>query len=179
MIVGAGRGSEGGESDPVGISIRQWGELWPELDVSAMDVLGRVHRVFLHYQARINQVFEREGISASSFGVLAALYRIGPPHRLQVTELASRTMISTGGMTQRLDRLEGLGLIERMRDDADRRAVHARLTESGIACARRVARAHFENERQMLHLLDPEGRHDLATGLRLLERSILSSTAPE
>lgn len=161
--------------DAVDHSIAQWAAEWPELDVSAMQVLARIHRIFLRYNAQITRVFEAQGINPAAFAVLAALYRSGPPYRLKVTELADQTLVSTGGMTQRLDRLEALGLIERERDVADRRAVFARLTEAGRERARVAALAHFSNENRMLSGLDPQQRADLAEALRLLERSLVAA----
>ncbi len=163
--------------DPVDHSVAQWHAEWPELDVSAMEVFGRVHRVFLHYRAHIAKVFEAHGLNAAAFGVLAALYRSGAPYRLQVGVLADQTLVSTGGMTQRLDRLEAAGLISRERTDPDRRVVHAALTEAGLKCVRAAARVHFEQESRMLHLLSPGQQAELATTLRLLERSVRSTTA--
>jgi DNA-binding MarR family transcriptional regulator len=158
--------------DPVDLSVEQWSAQWPELDVSPMQVLGRVHRVFQRYNTQIARVFEAHGINPAAFAVLAALYRSGPPYRLKVSQLADQTLVSTGGMTQRLDRLEQLGLIVRERDHSDRRAVFARLTEQGRERARAAAIAHFENENRMLALLDCDQRAQLAETLRLLEASL-------
>lgn len=158
--------------DPVDLSVEQWSAQWPELDVSPMQVLGRVHRVFQRYNAQIARVFEAHGINPAAFAVLAALYRSGPPYRLKVSQLADQTLVSTGGMTQRLDRLEQLGLIVRERDGSDRRAVFARLTDQGRERARAAAIAHFENENRMLALLDRDQREQLAAILRLLEASL-------
>lgn len=165
------------ELDPVDQSIAQWAAEWPELDVSAMQVLARVHRIFLRYNAQITRVFEAQGINPAAFAVIAALYRSGPPYRLKVTELADQTLVSTGGMTQRLDRLESLGLIVRERDVADRRAVFARLTDAGQERAREAALAHFSNENRMLARLDQQQRADLADALRLLEESVVAAEA--
>lgn len=162
-------------ADPVDHSVEQWAEQWPELDVSAMQVLARVHRVFQRYHAQISKVFDDQGLNPAAFAVLAALYRSGAPHRLKVSELADQTLVSTGGMTQRLDRLEALGLITRERDGADRRAVFAQLTDAGRERARTAAIAHFEHENRMLALLDPGQRAELARALRLLEESLAAA----
>lgn len=161
--------------DPVDHSIEQWATEWPGLDVSPMQVLGRVHRVFNRYHAQIAKVFDDQGLNPAAFAVLAALYRSGPPYRLKVSELADQTLVSTGGMTQRLDRLEAAGLIRRERDDADRRAVFAQLTGEGRQRARAAAIAHFEHESRMLALLDTAQREQLAQALRLLEESLAAA----
>lgn len=161
--------------DPVDVTLAQWASGSPDLDVSAMEVFGRLHRIFLLYRAELAKVFAEHGINAASFGALAALYRAGPPYSLCVSDLAAQTLVSTGGMTQRLDRLEGLGLITRRRDASDRRIVHAELTEVGQECSREAAEAHFANEARMLHLLGPADRERLADLLRLLERSVVTA----
>jgi DNA-binding MarR family transcriptional regulator len=162
-------------TDPVDHSVEQWSVEWPELDVSPMQVLARVHRIFLRYHAQIAKVFDGQGLNPAAFAVLAALYRGGPPYRLKVSELADQTLVSTGGMTQRIDRLEALGLLTRERDGADRRAVFAQLTDEGQRRARAAAVAHFENESRMLALLDAGQREQLAEALRLLEESVAAA----
>ncbi|MGH3948062.1 MAG: MarR family winged helix-turn-helix transcriptional regulator [Pseudonocardiaceae bacterium] len=158
--------------DQVDLSIEQWAAHWPELDVSALNVFGRVHRIFQMYQAQISRVFSDHGINTASFAVLAALCRTGAPYRLSVGALAEQTLVSTGGMTMRLDRLEQAGLITRERDHDDRRVVYAQLTTTGLGHARRVAEAHFGNESRLLHLLGHSEREQLAQLLRTLEKSI-------
>lgn len=162
-------------NDQVDLSVTQWAEAWPELDVSAMEVFGRIHRVFLLYRKHIDAIFDEQGINSASFGVLAALFRSGSPYRLRVSTLADQTPVSTGGMTQRLDRLENQQLIVRERDAVDRRVVYARLTEIGVVCAQRSAQAHFAHETRMLHLLSPSQRAGLADSLRLLELSVTTA----
>jgi len=161
--------------DPVDHSVEQWATEWPDLDVSPMQVLARVHRVFNRYHAQIARVFDDQGLNPAAFAVLAALFRSGPPYRLKVSELADQTLVSTGGMTQRLDRLEASGLIRRERDRVDRRAVFAQLTEEGRRRARAAAVAHFEHENRMLALLDTSQREQLAQALRLLEESLAAA----
>lgn len=158
--------------DQVDESLEQWATHLPEIDVSAMNVFGRVHRVFLMYQAQISTVFETYGINAASFGVLAALLRSGAPFRLTVSSLANATLVSSGGMTMRLDRLEKARLVTRERDVEDRRVVYAQLTPEGEESARKVALAHFANEARLLELLDHGDRNQLAKLLRELEHSM-------
>lgn len=158
--------------DQVDRSLSQWMAFQPELDVSAMDVFGRVHRIYLRYRTELAKVFNEFDINAASFGVLAALYRSGPPFRLSVSTLAHETLVSSGGMTMRLDRLEEAELITRERSCDDRRAVYAQLTAAGQDCAQRAAEAHFRNESKLLHLLDKAEHKQLTALLRLLEQSI-------
>ena len=158
--------------DQVRRSINQWSVHRPDLDVSALEVFGRVHRIYLHYRSELQAVFAGHGINAASFGVLAALYRIGPPYRLTVSELANETLVSSGGMTMRLDRLEQAGLITRERERADRRVVYAQLTETGEECASAAAESHFKNELRMMGGLDATERATLGRLLLRLEQSM-------
>lgn len=91
------------------------------------------------------------------------------------TELASLGLITTGGLTLRLDRLEKAGLIIRERDTEDRRVVHAQLTDAGLKLVSEVARAHFTNELRMLSGLTAPEREQLAALLAKLERSLLDA----
>ena len=162
----------GTDHDQVRRSIEQWSIHRPDLDVSALEVFGRVHRIYLRYRSELQAGFAEHGINAASFGVLAALYRIGPPYRLTVSGLANETLVSSGGMTMRLDRLEQSGLIARERERADRRVVYAQLTEAGEECASAAAESHFKNELRMMGGLDAAERVTLGNLLCKLEESM-------
>lgn len=158
--------------DAIDQIVDQWAEQAPDLDVSAMQVLGRLHRSYLKYQAALNVLFDRHGINTASFDVLAALRRGGPPYRMTAGQLAASSMVTTGGITMRLDRLERAGLAIRERDAQDRRIVYAQLTDAGLRVVDETARAHFANEARMLAELSPEERRQLAVLLRKLEHSL-------
>ncbi len=160
------------EGDRVERSIAQWAMVAPGLDVSPMEVFGRVHRVFALYSAHINRVFAQHGMSAAGFEVLAALFRAGAPYRLTVSQLTHETLISSGGMTMRLDRLERDGLVMRERALDDRRIVFASLTEGGVKLVAEVAALHFANEADLLEGLDQDGRKHLSGLLADLERAM-------
>ncbi|MET0952625.1 MAG: MarR family transcriptional regulator [Aeromicrobium sp.] len=158
------------EEDRVERSIAQWAVVAPGLDVSPMEVFGRIHRVFALYNTHINRVFTQHGMSAAGFEVLAALFRAGAPYRLSVSRLTHETLISSGGMTMRLDRLERDGLIVRERALDDRRIVFASLTERAVALVADVAAVHFANEAVLLKGIDPDDRQHLSGLLSDLER---------
>ena len=155
--------------------IAQWERELPGLDVSPLAVFGRLHRSYLRYAALLGEVFDKYGINMASFDVLGPLRRSGPPYRCTAGELASTGLITTGGLTLRLDRLEKAGLIVRVRDDADRRVVYAQLTAEGLELTDRVAKEHFANEDRMLSGLTPADRRQLAALLAKLERSLLEA----
>lgn len=166
------QGSADDEGDSVARSVTQWQEVAPELDTSAMEVFGRIHLIFLRYQAQLARVFGRHGINPAAFGALAALYRAGEPYRLMVTKLGQETLISSGGISLRLDRLEDAGLIVRERDREDRRVVFAELTARGLEVVKSAAVDHFSNESRMLAGLSERERATLAALLSKLAASL-------
>lgn len=161
-----------GRPDAVDLVLEQWKRELPTLDASPMEVLGRLHRSFLRYQALLSDLFECFDLNMASFDVLAALRRSGPPYRQTAGQLADTALVTTGGITLRLDRLEKAGLVTRERDAGDRRIVYARLTARGVEIAEVVAAAHFANEERMLAELSEEERRRLGRLLGKLERSL-------
>ena len=165
--------------DAVDDATRQWAETWPDLDVSALQVFGRLHRSYVRYAARLNEVFLRHDINLASFDVLTALRRSGAPYKMTSRALAESSLVSTGGVTLRVDRLESAGLVVRERDDADRRVVYVRLTDAGLDKIHAVAKEHFANESDMLVGLSTVERAELGGLLSRLETSIVTSGEAE
>jgi DNA-binding MarR family transcriptional regulator len=93
----------------------QWARERPDLDVGPQGVIGRLHRLANHLTAQLCVVYERFGLSEGEFDVLATLRRAGEPYELAPGALAEHTMVTTGAMTKRLDRLERNGLVTRRR----------------------------------------------------------------
>ncbi|MER5478123.1 MarR family transcriptional regulator [Streptomyces sp. NPDC002734] len=170
----AGR-EQGADTDAVSRIIEEWHRERPDLDPSPIEVLGRLHRSFLLYQAQTSKPLVAAGLSMAGFDVLAALRRAGEPYRLTAGELAATSLVSSAGVTLRLDRLEGDGLIVRERDAGDRRVVHCRLTPAGLKLIDTLFAEHLDNERRMLAGLRPKERVQLATLLQKLERSLADS----
>lgn len=152
--------------------LEQWGRELPTLDASPMEVLGRLHRSFLRYQGLVAELFDRYELNMAAFDVLAALRRSGAPYRRTAGELAQIALVTTGGITLRLDRLEAAGLVARQRDSDDRRVVYAQLTDKGLEVINTVAEAHFTNEDRMLAGLTAAERRQLGWLLSKLERSL-------
>ncbi|WP_019203605.1 MarR family winged helix-turn-helix transcriptional regulator [Tsukamurella sp. 1534] len=175
----AGRSRARREPDTVDFATAQWAENWPDLDVSPLAVLGRLHRTYLLYSQQLNDVFEKHGINLASFDVLATLRRSGPPYQMASRELALASLVSTGGVTLRVDRLEAAGLVERERDRDDRRVVYVRLTDAGLEKIHTVAREHFANEARLLEGLSAAERSSLGELLSTLERSIVAAGGAE
>lgn len=161
--------------DAVDRIVQQWTAQRPDLDVSALQVLGRMHRCFIQYQASVNALFARYDLNMAAFDVLAALRRSGAPYRMTAGELAASSLVTTGGITLRIDRLQDAGLVERQRIDEDRRVVYAQLTSKGLEVIDRIAEAHFENELRLLAGIPEAGRMRLAGMLKDLEASIVAA----
>ena len=160
------------DRDAVDGIISQWARSRPTLDVSAMEVFGRLHRSFLLYRTGIGALFAEVGSTEPGFDVLAALRRSGPEHRLSAGELARQTLVTTGGLTLRVKRLEREGFVRRERDPEDNRIVYVELTDAGLDLVDRAADVHFSNMSRMLEKLTPEERRDLARLLGRLYESL-------
>ena len=158
--------------DAVDGIIAQWAAERPTLDVSALAVFGRLHRTYLQYQSSLSTLLARYDLNNASFDVLTALRRSGSPFRMTSTELSKTMLVTTGGVTLRVDRLEKSGLVERKRDPDDRRVVYVCLTTTGLSLIDDATTAHFQNELRLLSGLDDEQRRQLARLLGVLEESI-------
>ncbi|WFP66007.1 MarR family transcriptional regulator [Mesorhizobium sp. WSM4904] len=153
-------------------AIEQWQKERPDLDVSPMGVIGRLNEASsLIARDRLAPLFARFGLQSGEFDVLATLRRSGAPHALTPTELYEATMVTSGAMTARLDRLEKAGLIQRAPHPSDRRGIVVQLTGKGLALVDEALTAHVANEHEILAGLTPEDREALA---RLLAKLISS-----
>lgn len=160
--------------DRAGKAVAQWQRERPDLDVSPMAVLGRLNEAAsLISRDRLAPLFARFGLQAGEFDVLATLRRSGPPFALTPTALYEATMVTSGAMTNRLDRLEKAGFITRIPHPQDRRGLLVQLTENGRELIDRAVEAHVENEHAILSALSPEERERLAG---LLEKLIAGLT---
>lgn len=131
--------------DAVDAIISRWHEVRPYIDVSPLEVFGRLHRTFLLYRGEINAVFAEMGTSEPGFDVLAALRRAEPSYTLTAGELAEQTLVTTGGLSLRLRKLEDDGLVFRHRDAQDQRVIHVGLTASGLKLIEYATRRHYGN----------------------------------
>ncbi len=160
------------EKDDVDRILEQWAEARPDLDASPMGVFGRLSRAEGMLDRSLSETFKRFGLYRGEFDVLATLRRNGEPYSLTPTELYRSMMLSSGAMTNRLDRLEGRGLVRRSRGSDDRRGVRITLTEKGFDLIEEVVEAHVENEQRLLAGLSEEERLHLAELLGKLMFSI-------
>jgi DNA-binding MarR family transcriptional regulator len=148
--------------------LSQWRRERPDLDVRVLGVLGRLFRVAHLVDARLSSGLSEYGLQPGWFDLLAALRRAGRPYELNPTELMRTTMLSSGGMTKRLDRMAEAGLVERRPDPKDRRGTLVGLTTKGRVVVDDAIVTHLANEGRLLQALSPTERRTLDRLLRAL-----------
>ena len=137
----------------------QWRRERPDLDVAPLGVLGRLFRAAHLADAALAEMLVEYELQPGWFDLLAALRRAGAPYELNPTALMETTMLSSGGITKRLDRLVEEGVVERRPDPTDRRGTLVRLTRKGKAVIDKAVAAHLQNEELLLRsLASPERR---------------------
>lgn len=134
----------------------EWARERPDLDVSPQGVIGRLHRLAGHLTEQLMVVYRRFGLGEGEFDVLATLRRAGPPFERAPGELAQFTMVTTGAMTKRVDRLERDGLVTRRRSAVDGRGRVVALTPAGRELIDAAFTEHMHNERRLLDELSTE-----------------------
>jgi len=129
----------------------QWQKEWPEINSLPMLTLGRLAEVSARImQQKLEPFFAEHGLHPGEFDVLATLRRSGKPYALTPTQLYEATMVSSGGMTNRIDRLEKAGFVERRKNPDDRRGVIVALTNNGFDKITQLIPKHVENEQRIL-----------------------------
>jgi DNA-binding MarR family transcriptional regulator len=158
--------------DAVDAIVQQWRDQRPDLDPSAKHITGRIVRLAVLFQAEFERIkgaaFEQHGLKETDFGVLSPLRRAGEPFELTPTELARHRMITSGGMTAALDRLEDKGMIVRVPNPNDRRGSLVRLTDRGREVIDASMELHAEVEHQLVAALNEQDAADLQRILRKL-----------
>ncbi|MEU7061270.1 MarR family transcriptional regulator [Streptomyces sp. NPDC046197] len=132
-----------------------WRRERPDVDIAPQGVIGRLHRLADHLTDELCLVYRRYGLSEGEFDVLCALRRAGEPYERAPGELAAHTMVTTGAMTKRIDRLERAGLVTRRRSGDDQRSRIVALTRPGRELIDQAFTDHMRNERRLLDLLTP------------------------
>ncbi|NIJ39759.1 DNA-binding MarR family transcriptional regulator [Parvibaculum indicum] len=147
--------------DQIDRILDQWRAERPDLDVAPMGTIGRMKRLTAHLAQGMERVFTAHGLNAASFDVLATLRRAGEPYALSPSELIEWTMVTSGTMTNRLDRLEQTGFITRRRNPEDGRGFVIALTEKGHKLIDKAVTAHVENQHAMVEVLSENERKTL------------------
>jgi DNA-binding MarR family transcriptional regulator len=152
--------------------LAQWRRERPDLNTAPMGTLGRLFRAAHLADAALVAHIRSYGLQPGWFDLLAALRRVGPPYQLNPTALRRATMLSSAGMTKRLDRLAEAGLIKRRADPADRRGTLVRLTHKGKTLIDKAVETHLANEKRLLSALEPDDQRALDHLLRALLASL-------
>lgn len=137
-------------TDRVARIMAEWSRERPDLDLAPQRVIGRLHRLANHLTDDLVAVYRTFGLAEGEFDVLATLRRAGEPFERTPSELAASTMVTTGAMTKRLDRLESRGLVSRRQSDVDGRGRVIALTARGRELIDEAFTAHLANERRLL-----------------------------
>jgi len=154
--------------DEVDRLVSAWARERPNLDVRPLEVLSRVTRLARHLDRARRAAFAEHELDVWEFDVLAALRRAGRPYVLSPGQLVDQTMVTSGTMTNRVDRLETRGLVQRLPDPADRRGVHVRLTPRGKDQVDSALADLLHRERDLLRGLSRNDQDALSTLLRRL-----------
>jgi DNA-binding MarR family transcriptional regulator len=155
-------------TDDVDRLVEAWQRERPDLDLSPMEVLSRVTRLSHHLDVARRRAFSHHGLELWEFDVLAALRRAGEPYELSPGRLLRETLVTSGTMTNRIDRLASRGLVERGPDPEDRRGVRVRLTLEGRDRVDAALAMLLEQERPLLTSLSAGEHRALADTLRTL-----------
>ncbi|MFI5618008.1 MarR family winged helix-turn-helix transcriptional regulator [Streptomyces sp. NPDC051567] len=167
-------------SDAVDVIVGQWvaerpdltEELWP------VEVLARIQRMNRIIEKQLKVFVAERGLEVGELDILTTLRRSGPPYAMTAGALIPAAMVTSGAITNRIDRMEAKGLVERVRDGQDRRSVRIRLTERGRELTETVMAEHLRHYAELLAPLDRGTCATLAAALRtLLEAHGDTSTA--
>lgn len=153
---------------------RAWEDLYPDLDLRPLDVIGRITRIGALALTRLERELEPRGIGRTEFEVLSALAR--SPHPLRASEVTSVTGISGASTTKHTERLAKLGLVERLRLERDGRVVLLSLTDTGRALVESELPRRVQSERLMLDGLSEDELEVLTGLLRRITRNVEDQT---
>lgn len=156
------------DMDEVDRIVAAWRRERPDLDVGPLDVLSRVSRLARHLDRARSAAFSEIGLEGWEFDVLSALRRAGAPYELSPGQLVTQTLVTSGTMTNRVDRLTARGLVERLPDPRDRRGVIVRLTPAGRSTVDDALAGLLTRERVLLEDLGDGERQHLSELLRRL-----------
>jgi DNA-binding MarR family transcriptional regulator len=157
-----------GLRDEVDELVAAWRAQRPDLDVEPLEVLSRISRLARHLDIARRGAFADHGLESWEFDVLSALRRQGPPFQLTPGVLLRATLVTSGTMTNRIDRLEAADLVRRAPDPRDKRGVLVRLTDQGLERVDAALADLLGRERALLAGLDGDQRRDLADLMRIL-----------
>jgi DNA-binding MarR family transcriptional regulator len=147
--------------DKVDKIIKQWNSERPELDVSSMALIGRFKRINQCLSVEMNKTFAAHGLNLATFDVLATLRRAGKPYALSPNDLIATTMVTSGTMTNRIDQLVKVGLVERIKNPNDKRSVVVSLTHKGISVIDPALDEHVLTQKKLTSALSKNDSENL------------------
>jgi len=152
----------GSRTDRAGRAYLEWQRERPDLEALPMVLFGRLNEISERARKdHIRPFFAEHGLQGGEFDVLATLRRSGAPYALNPTALYEATIVTSGAMTARIDKLETAGLVERRRDPDDRRGTLVTLSDTGFALIDRLMALHVANQTRLLAGLTDEERTEL------------------
>lgn len=155
-------------ADDVDRIVEAWRRELPDRDFAPLHILSRVSRLARHLDRARGSAFAKHGLERWEFDVLSALRRAGAPYELSPGQLVTQTLVTSGTMTNRVDRLTTRGLVSRGPDPSDRRGVKVTLTEAGRTVVDGAMADLLESERILLSQVQPAEQDQLAEFLRRL-----------
>ncbi|MEF1169178.1 MarR family transcriptional regulator [Vibrio campbellii] len=154
--------------DAIDKVVSQWAKEKPELDTEPMAIMGRLMRIAKHMENHVAELHKRYDLKMGEFDVLATLRRSGKPYRLTPSELISSMMLTSGAMTNRLDKLEKKGLIAREHSKEDRRSVTVELTAKGFELIDSLIEQHLQAQHELMGSLSSAEKGQVNQALKLL-----------
>lgn len=155
--------------------VSQWKAERPDLEPEVMASVGRILAVAGQIDRRLAFSASEHGLDRGQGDVLFTLRRAGDPYRLSPSELVASLLVTSGTMTNRLDRLESMGLVERIPNPEDRRGMDVQLTREGLRLIDAIVPEHLENERAMMEPLSDREREQLDRIMRKLLAHLATS----
>jgi DNA-binding MarR family transcriptional regulator len=164
------------ERDSIETFINQWKKERPDLDPWPVGILGRTQRISVHLQARAAKWLSPLGLTWDSFSLLLALRRSGEPYELRPTDIYRESLLSSGAITNRIDKVEKKGWVKRYDSPNDRRGVVVRLTPAGRAVADKAIEIHLRELADQLSKISKKERQMLLELLKKLLGSLEETT---
>lgn len=164
--------------DSVHLLLEDWRRERPDLDASPIGVQGRIQRLAAHLLRGSEVWLQPLGLSWEAFSLILTLRRSGKPFKMRPTDIVRKSLISSGAVTNRIDRVEKLGLIQRKPDPNDRRGYIISLTPAGKKLADKAIANHCAGMKELLAVLQPSERDQLSLLLSKLLASFEEKTKP-
>jgi DNA-binding MarR family transcriptional regulator len=163
-------------ADSIDVFLAEWRRERPDLDPWPLAIIGRVSRLSAHLQRRAEAWLAPLGLTWETFSLIASLRRAGAPYEQKPSDLLRLSLLTSGAMTNRIDRVEEQGLVQRLADPNDRRGVIVKLTPAGRALADKAIARHFEAAAALLGGMKRAEREQLGS---LLTGLLIAIEQPE